>query len=708
MIINKVIISNFYCYLGEDNIIEFSKGLNIISAPNSAGKSQLFNAFYWTFFDRVYVDKENQPGKKEWRYAQNTIVCPDKLSVESNDGDVIKSSVEISLTAEFYQNSGEESELVDYTFVKSVAFKKSGNELIIIAKPELVISYERNGETEYINSHMHSLFLEGIFPSSIRKFMWYQGETMDNLYDFGNNITLRNAINEISYYPMYDVMDKIVQASSKSIDDKIEKELSKQNKLGNREQELFRDIADLQRNIEFKEGQVEKLKEEIASFEDEYAVVEDKLKGYDEFLKIKTDMVKLESELEITKDRLDTIDITSKESLINKWMLNGCGELIQQAKPNLDLLNEEIQRFQQVNNPVPANLPGPEYIEQMLTDCTCYICERRVEEDTPPYEALKRRLNDFEANIAHRVLQENYTDLNRARGRLVKDLPGIVKEIQDSAASRADLIKKRNSIQKKLRGIFEQVGDDQRENIIKGAVNANQLLSKLNLLRQEIARKNKSKDYTAGEIIKLKENLREKQSLKDEIVRKTDTNLVETAAADYIKMFVKSIGKLRSIAYDRLIDEIQKESNRLYSLYLGNKQQGKIEIEDGIRIIDEATNEIMTNLNTGELVAQKLAVANSFLSLSSKKLNRSYPILADAPTSELDADNTYNLTLNIGKSFDQIIVMSKDYVSFSDEKIRSLIDEAAIVKYYKIENRKINAEGPNSRINKKSYITSIK
>ena len=259
-----------------------------------------------------------------------------------------------------------------------------------------------------------------------------------------------------------------------------------------------------------------------------------------------------------------------------------------------------------------------------------------------------------------------------------------------------------------MRNIFEEVGDDQRENIIKGAFNATQQMSKLNLLRQEISRKNRNKDFINSEVLRLKESLREKQSLKDDIVKKTDTNLVESAAAEYIKMFVKSIGKLRGIAYDRLIEEIQNESNRLYSLYLGNKQQGKIEIVDGIRIVDVATGETLANLNTGELVAQKLAVANSFLSLSSKKLNRSYPIIADAPTSELDAENTYNLTLNIGKSFEQIIIMSKDYVALSDTKIKSLIDEAGIVKYYKIENSKIDIEGANSRTNKKSFITEIK
>ncbi|NEM99766.1 AAA family ATPase, partial [Pontibacter burrus] len=55
MIIRQVTITNFFCYLGK-NSFEFTEGLNIISAKNGGGKSQFFNAIYWTFFDRIYSE----------------------------------------------------------------------------------------------------------------------------------------------------------------------------------------------------------------------------------------------------------------------------------------------------------------------------------------------------------------------------------------------------------------------------------------------------------------------------------------------------------------------------------------------------------------------------------------------------------------------------------------------------------------------------
>ncbi len=418
-------------------------------------------------------------------------------------------------------------------------------------------------------------------------------------------------------------------------------------------------------------------------------------------------MLKYESEIELAKGLIDSADVNIKETLINKWMLNGCEALINASKQNLELLNKEIQNNQKNNNPVPVSLPGPEYVEKMIADNRCYICERDVEEGTPPYEALKRRLNDFEVSQNNRILQDNYTDLNKARGRLIRDLPGIQNEIIAKNDEKTALIKKRNSASKKLRLILDNSGEEHRDHIIVGGNTASQHVSKINTYRNQVSTKEKTLGYLKNEILHLKEVLRELQSKKDEAVKGAVYDLIESRAADYIKMFVKSIGKLRSIAYDKLIDEIQRESNRLYSLYLGGKQQGKIVIDNGIRIIDEHTDEILTNLNTGEIVAQKLAVANSFLSLSSQKMNRSYPLIADAPTSDLDGENTYNLTLNIGNSFEQIIIMSKDYATLSALKIKELITEAHISTFHQIANEKINPDGDNSRINSKSNITRL-
>lgn len=707
MIIDKLIIKNFFCFLGED-ILDFSKGLNIISAVNSGGKSQLFNAFYWTFFDKIYADVDNNSTKKEWKEASRLIVCPDKLRFESKDNEKIQTSIEITLTNEYHLNDEPKGELIQYVFYKEVTYQKTGETISIFSRPELTISYVKDGETEYISSSNQSWFLERIFPSSIRRFMWYQGETMDELYDFSKPSTLKNAIREISYFPMYDNMEKIVKSSAVSIQKKIDKELSTQKKLTVNQQTLINNINYKTQMLDRKKEQVITLQNDIEKINDDIAEEEHKLKGYDKYRDIKQELTKLEAELSITKSRIDDANAYTKESLINRWMLNGCDMLIKASEKNLNIISDEIKKYQNTTNPVPISLPGPEYVEQMLNDHVCYICEREVLEDTPAYEALKKRLNDFEDNSNHKVLQDNYTELNRARKRLLGELPDIVTEITQKNKSIDDLIKTRNRLNKKIADVFNDSGHEKELDITVGATTAAQMVSKIQNFRNAKERKADALKSTLAEIANYENELRADLLEKEKSMRNIDADFVESHAADYIKMFVQSIGNLRSVAYSKLIEEIQTESNRLYNLYLGGQTQGEIEISSGISIVDKTTGKILTDLNTAEVVAQKLAVANAFLSLSERKMKRAYPIVADAPTSDLDHINTYNLTVNIGNSFDQMIIMSKDYALLDDSERSNLIMEANIVKYYEFKNHTIDTQGPESRTNRKTFIKTIK
>ncbi|WP_181308774.1 AAA family ATPase [Rufibacter sp. XAAS-G3-1] len=706
MILRQVIIANFFCYL-DKNVFDFTEGLNIISAKNGGGKSQFFNAIYWVFFDRIYSDENSN--KKKWQIAQNVRIYPDKFAHDLPIGDEFTTSVEITLDALDYQShSSSTDDKVRYTFTKDITFKKKGQIIVNNLPADLRIEYTKDGETHIVNRAQHEMLLDFIFPRSIRKFMWYQGETMDLIYDFSNDSTLKHAINEISYFPKYDFMDKVVKASEVSINKKIEKELNRQNKLTKEENVIYADIAAIERTIEGLESRVLLYTNDIQYYEDEITKVEQKLEGLDHFMEYKMKLTKLEADLTVVKSEIENIDNNTKERLINKWMLNGCDKLIKASESKLNVLNSEIQEINKTQNPVPTTLPGPEYVERMLEDKVCYICERTVEEDSEPYFALKRRMNDFEKSAQNKMLQDNYTELNRYKRQLLKDLPSINSEIVENNKKIDSLISKRNSLKKQINNIFTELGSDQRADLEQGANIAQNNTQKLKSHRADLATKHRYLNGVNSDLSSQRTLLNEKKAIRDTFVKKSDTSLIESVAANYIKMFVAGINKLKTIAYTNLINELEAESNRLYSLYLGGKQQGKIIFKDGVRIVDVATEQPLVDLNTGEIVAEKLSVANSFLSLSAKKMNRSYPLIADAPSSDLDSDNTFNLTINIGKSFDQIIIMSKDYSQFTDSQLNDLIEKADIKNFYSIENILIDQNGPNSRTNKRSVTTKVK
>lgn len=708
MIINKVEIENFFCYVKHDEFI-FEEGLNIVSAKNSGGKSHLFNAFHWTFFNNVYVDKEDDTTKKEWKSADKVVTLPDHIISESKVNDLNKTSVKITLTAEYHENEEIKGELVEYHFEKEVFFRKGEDNVFPTSKPELQIWYVKDGETHYLDKGEHKWFLDEIFPVSIRKFMWFQGETVDELYDFSNPSTLNYAIKEISYFPIYENLVNITKASATSIGKKIEKELKKVKKFTAEQETIILEIDKLKIKISSYDDKTIDAKQELLELIESISKEEDKLKGFDKYSELKVNLNKLEYDIKAVNDKIDFLSIQGKEKFISKWMLNKCDDLIKSSSKNLDVLSKDIKSFQKSENPVPITLPGPEYVQKMLDDNICYICERDVVEGTPPYHALESRMEDFKNNQIQKTLSDNFTELNRFRRNLLNELPSIRKEAEENDNEIVKLIEKRKKLLIRKENLFSESGIENPSEITIGSTNAQQVLNKIRSL-------NASKSSTERRILTYQSdkdfeerNLRVLLDRKAKIIQIDDsTQITEIQAEKYVNVINAVLLKLKTKALNNLISEINIESNALYSRYLGGNPQGEIEIDRGVRIIDRETKKPLTNLNTAELTAQKLAVANAFLSLSERKMNRSFPLLADAPTSQFDDENTLFLTENLSDSFDQIIIMSKDYNKLKGEERGDFITKAKISKYYELTNDLIDKEGVDSRINKKTYINIIK
>lgn len=706
MIINKVSIENFFCYLGK-NDFSFTQGLNIISGRNSSGKSQFFNAFHWTFFGTIFSD-ENAT-KKRWVDGDQLTIYHKKLEEQAEIGDEFTVSAEISLRANDYNKSTQEDfEEIDYHFRRHTTFKKNAKGVTMILPSELRIEYVVDGETFNVSRAENTMLIESIFPSSIRKFMWYQGETMEDLFDFSNDMSLKNAINEISYYPKYDFMDRVVTRSDVSINKKVEKELNKLNKLSAEQAGVYSTIAFLEKKLDVKETEKERYLEEIQHFEDELIKIDQKYSGIGHFMELKVKLANLEAEQRYVVKSMEDNEVNTKERLISLWMLNGCGPLIEAAEENLLMLHKHIQEKQEHKNPVPTNLPGPEYVEVMLRDKICHICERPIEDEDDAMRALERRLTDFRESAANKLMQENFTELNRFRKKLQNEIPMINAEISENQKKKDNLLKKRKQLYSQIDNIFKEVGFEEKAELQSNADLAQSLSSKMKTYRGEKDTKLKRLSAVEADIRDIKIELQEKKNQRDGFTKTSNVNLAESLASDYINLFTKIIGKLKDKAYKNLIAELEVESNRLYALYLDNREQGRIVFNRGVHVVDYKTGEALVDLNMGEQVAQKLAVANAFLSLSSKKMDRSYPLLADAPSSDLDSFNTFNLTVNIGKSFEQIIIMSKDYVQFSSEELSGLIDKANVTTFYKINNDNIQTGDDKSRANRKSVAIKVK
>lgn len=694
MKILKIKLENFACFLDEE--FEFNSGLNVISAKNGAGKSQLFNAFYWTLFGQIYDRKDG------FIEADSDSLVPDYFKLDEAPEE-FKTKVTIKLLAKDVTQIGKTSE-IEYEIEREIRFKKIGFGFRVVIPSSLQIQYVRLGETHFIEDSMKEDSIDRLFPKKIRKFMWYVGETMKDLIDFENGHALEYALEQISYYPTYKRISRLCSNAEESIDRKIEKELRKANKLNKEEERIIVDIEkkknDILRGETLRDEALKKSKE----LDSECVELAEKLKGFDHFIKYKTEMLDLEAKISRTKADIADLENRTKENLITTWMLNGCGKLIANSKKNLELLGAELQKVQENNNPIPTNLPGSDYVQRMIDDCMCYICERDVEPDSDAHKALLRRVNDIEINRKERILQENYTELSRFKNRLARLLPSIETEIAEVADKKEKLIKKRNRYATSKQNLFVELGipEDQKEMISTGATNANQLMSQYDLKKKLKEREDLKVNQNQGIIDEAKRILRSLEEERRKFISGAKVDMIEETALKYVRVISSASTVLKKEAYDKMIHEIEAKSNELYSIYLSEDAPGKIRISRQVDIVDFETGEPMDNLSTAQETAGKLSVINSILSLSESKMNESYPLIMDAPTSDYDPENTISITKNISNSFNQIIIMSKDYQQLNDSQRKALIADAKISNYYDVKSVVISEDRASSRTNRKS------
>ncbi|HLS71258.1 MAG TPA: AAA family ATPase [Chitinophagaceae bacterium] len=700
MKINNIKIKNFICF-NETEQIDFGKGLNIISGKNGGGKSQLFNAFYWAFFNRIYTDIGEKNKIKRMKLADNIVLLPDAVKLHLEDGETINTKVKISLQAHHYI---QDDRIINYIFTRKCSYKKINNGIVKTSDNILSIEYFMDNQTEIVPKHQNKIVLDEIFPPQIRPFVWYQGETMEDLYKFEDSKILTNAIDQISYFPIYKHLTDIAREARIKIGRDIDKLVKKSNKIS----------RDQRKNLSEKEKlikDIEKIKNEtldntikIDKYESDIFSKENKLSRFDEFIEQKKKINDLESAYSLALERIDNYQKESKSNIINKWLLNGCDQIIKDSEKNLDILNLEIQEFSKMKNPVPLNLPGPEYVEKMIDDEICYICERSVEKGTDEMKALQRRLEDFKDNFENKILTRNYTNLNRKRNSLLNELPYFKDEMLEQNKKIEKQIKLRNKLYKEINNFYSEIGIKDKSSIDKGSNTARGLLEEIRMLKTEKDRLIKWNIRMEGKLQIKETKLRELESIKFNVDSK-ELAQPETIAKNYIDFFELILTTLRDNAYDTLIIDLENESNRLYNKYLNKSVPGKISIsKDGADIYNTKTDNIITDLSMGQQAAMKLAIANSFLFISAKKVNKSYPLITDAPTSDLDPDNTYNLTVNLKDSFEQMIIMSKDYSNMGDDELKQLIEDANVSHFYDIQNIKIDENLGNNRDNKKSII----
>ena len=254
MIIHKISIENFQSYY-DCQSMDFSEGLNLIIGNGGKGKSKLFNAFYWSLFGKIYitdigwVDTDVISLSSKSNMGKHEFINKRALSLAKKN-DYVRASVLIELS------NIENGKNIDYVIERFVVGKKINEDFWDteaawhIVPNELKVSYETNTGTRIEEGNLAELKIEDLFPTGIRNYIWFQGESLDSLIDFRKKETLKAAVKHISYYPLYEKLSQIISISTEKITSQERRKTAAQNKNNDGVQKLIKTIENNKIHLE--------------------------------------------------------------------------------------------------------------------------------------------------------------------------------------------------------------------------------------------------------------------------------------------------------------------------------------------------------------------------------------------------------------------------------------------------------------------------
>ena len=684
MIIQKIELTNFLCYSGNNEFL-FTEGINVIIGDNGYGKSKLYDAFYWVMYDQIFVSE-----RREFLYTRSvkSKLISDKAKANAEDGK-IKTSVSIT----FHNPNNDAS----YILKRSYAIQKKDDQLIEDNESEFTVLKKElsNLNAKLVTDDVKKRRLvDRILPPKKKEYLWFQGEQVESIIDFNKKDTLTRAIDVLSNISQYDELIEISKSAAKAANKEHDAEARRQSRdrgesdrltqlkttLEEELSELKGDESDTIENLSKAEEKCEDLLNKQADAQ-EITALEERKKGQINLLEEYNKQLKYE------------LINFHKKMFLNKWVLKGSDGLLEEYSKQFSeyekkkMQNEyersknqqksdEIEKLLQTR--LPFNVPEPTYLEWMLEQQKCLVCNREAKKSSEPWLKIKELLDRANPEVADKTdtptnnfqvdykrLYQNGLAMSNAIGNIDNDIKGTLTNRVKLLAS----VKKANAeVEDTKQQILRLLGEtaltpEEAKNILNEyTINqkyAEKYRQELQEIQSKIALRNQNIDSITDKLNDLVTG-----SIPDWLVNKKEV----------LNDFQSITKSTRDRVFRELITQLEDEANKHYTtMTAGNMSvKGKIKLKELSNgnfmpeIIDSNGNPLRGS-NTSNLIIVKLAVVMAIISAAGDV--NIYPLITDAPTSVFGESYTIGFCKAVSKLYKQSIIMSKEF--YRNEKLRN-------------------------------------
>lgn len=686
MIIKSIKIENFQCYSGtmDQNKFEFRKGLNVIIGDNGSGKSKLYDAFFWVLYDKIF-DSLSRLLISTSDVGINLV--SDKAKANCGVGEKVTTEIQLLLEESRDNGAYQDQYILKRSFtIRKIkdskdyndpeSWKVADNSITSVEKKD-VLNFKPLSGIDAFERIVHKLL-----PNDMKPYLWFQGEQVDSLIDFKNENSLTEAINILSDINHYDSIIEIASKVFKQAESAYKSELKDKSKNEVEAEALTR-----------RQEQLEKL---IARDEDDLVEVEKSLTYADEFkdellakIKDAQELEKIKTELKSSSNRINRVseqlDITRKgfnNNLFSKhWILRNGSDYFNAFENRLKDYEEERQnlridqkiKLQQEaakKNRLPENVPNATYLDEMIKEKLCFLCDREFKENDHAHQYLSEILEktkntkvsfaDILKNNFKTSFQQLYNNGFHLKTNIISTIDSSIarelEKIDKLEEERKDAIQEHKLLDAKLKQLLgtSSIGEAESRDIVRNFQQYDSDKERFKTQQFEIEQRLTHNKKELKEIL-LKMKKEAGDTLNPEILEKKEV----------LEQFYELAKSTRDKVYEEQIKRIEKEANKHYKLMTADNQsvQGKIILKKYgnshmPKNVDENGVEL-TSPNDSNIILIKLSTIMAIVTAKGK--SDFHPLISDAPTSKFGDNYTIGFCDTIDDVFTQSIIISYDF-----------------------------------------------
>ena len=637
MIIKSINLENFRQYKGK-NYIEFStdpqKNVSVVLGVNTSGKTTIVQAFTWCLYESTTFKKKDM--------LLNSEIAQD-LTPNSN----VSVRVEIVLV----------HEEKEYSILRSQRFSRLSNGHISGDRAKLSVSCkEHNGNTYYINDSVVQSTINNILPEGLSDYFFFDGERIQEIN------TKKDVVAAVRGLMGLDIINAAVDHlnpdRSGSVINSLQRSLV--NESDSKSMALRKELTDAENRREELNDNLTNTISEIEFAKAEKKRLGDKLQETADARNLQRERVRTSDYIDGIKHSLKTAQETMLQDFNRDYFAYFAKPIMKKALEVISNSSKQIVGIPKMHSDSIDHI-----LKRGYCICGCDLTKNQGAVEHIQYESsllpphhIGTDIADFN-NTCQFLMRTNASDLSEI---IVDDFENIRRLEKNLDSYESDL--KEISSKIKITGTVDSAAienDYQRneESLIRLNRRQGSLEQELRTISNTIDSLNRSIDSMAV------------QCSKNELIRR------EIAyAKEVYEWFKTTYDKQEKAVKEELLHSVNKIFDEMYH---GTRN---VNLDDKYRIILTASigaNKIDTEESRGLEAVKNFAFISGLVDLARKKARKvdvksdeteeelystePYPIIMDAPFSDLDEVHIKNISTIVPTIAEQVIliVMEKDW-----------------------------------------------